>query len=241
MTNDLQNIDFHSHILPRTDHGCKNSSESILQLSMMREAQTDIVVATPHFYPHIHNVLDFEANVDRAIARLKQRDVEKAPLICVGAEVLLCENIDQLNGLDKLCIRGTDILLLELPLEDFNDKLFKTVEAVMENGYTVVLAHIDRYIKKEPEFIFSILEEGALAQINPYALSTFGPKKHIQRLLSSTESIVAIGSDLHGSNKNALDDFSKLKKRLGDHYGKIMARSNELLKNAKKIDITKKD
>ncbi len=236
----IPNIDFHSHILPRTDHGCAGSAESKLQLAMMCDAGTDIAVATPHFYPHIHNnVSEFTVNVNAALSRLHQVGIEKAPLLCVGAEVLLCENIDQLEGLSELCVRGTKILLLELPSDDMSDGHYKTVETIINSGYTVVLAHIDRYLKAHPEYIYPLLDMGALAQINPYALSTFGPKKHINHILTDTDSIVAIGSDLHGSKKGSLNDFSKLKKRLEAYYDKILSRSNDLLRGAEMIDFTK--
>ncbi len=203
----------------------------------MRNAGTDIAVATPHFYPHIHSVYDFIRNVDAAVSRLKEIDITKAPRLCVGAEVLLCENIDQLDGLSELCIRGTNVLLLELPTDRISDGHFKTVEAVLQGGYTVVLAHIDRYMKEHSQYIYSLLDMGALAQINPYALSAFGPKKDINSILTQSESIVAIGSDLHGSKKGALDDFVKLKKKLGEHYERISARSAELLKDARITDL----
>ena len=241
MPDRLPNIDFHSHILPRTDHGCSCSSQAKAQLLMMRDAGTDIAVATPHFYPHVHNISEFEELVDSALLRLGQLDIQKAPLLCVGAEVLLCENMHQLDCLGKLCIRGTNVLFLELPTEDLNIGYYKTVEAIMEAGYTVVLAHIDRYLKKNSNFVCSILNDGALAQINPYALSMLGPKKRINSILSETESIVAIGSDLHGANAHALDDFLKFKKRLGNNYAEINARANKLLENAELIDFTKKD
>ncbi|MBE6577285.1 MAG: hypothetical protein E7653_04025 [Ruminococcaceae bacterium] len=239
MSEKIPNIDFHSHIIPRADHGCKSSSECRAQLAMMREVGTDIAVATPHFYPHLHNVSEFSENVNAALARLKQVGAEKAPLLCIGAEVLLCENIDQLEGLSELCVRGTKTLLLELPSDDMNPGHYKTVEAILNSGYVVVLAHIDRYLKAHPEYVYPLLDMGALAQINPFALSTFGPKKHINQILADSESIVAIGSDLHGSKKGSLKDFSRLKKRLGEHYGNILARSNDLLSGAEMIDLTK--
>jgi protein-tyrosine phosphatase len=208
---------------------------------MLCDVGTEIVVATPHFYPHVHNVDEFLNNVEKSLSRLYEVGIEKAPRICVGAEVLICENIEKLDGLDKLCIRGTKILLLELPSEGLSPTHLKTVETIMENGYTVVLAHIDRYIKEHEDYIKLLLEMGALAQINPYAMATFGPKKQILNILSTSESIVAVGSDLHGSSKGALDGFIKLKKRLGSHYDAINKRAAALLANAQIIDLTKKD
>jgi protein-tyrosine phosphatase len=141
--NKFEITDFHSHILPRTDHGCKCSAQCKEQLAMLCDVGTEIVVATPHFYPHVHNVDEFLNNVEKSLSRLYEVGIEKAPRICVGAEVLICENIEKLDGLDKLCIRGTKILLLELPSEGLSPTHLKTVETIMENGYTVVPEHYD--------------------------------------------------------------------------------------------------
>ena len=44
-------VDFHSHILPRADHGSDSIETTQKQLQMIAEAGTEAVVATPHFYP----------------------------------------------------------------------------------------------------------------------------------------------------------------------------------------------
>ena len=55
----VQLIDFHAHVLPGMDHGCKNITECKKQLSLAMSAGVSTVVATPHFYPHQHNVASF--------------------------------------------------------------------------------------------------------------------------------------------------------------------------------------
>ena len=42
--------DFHSHILPGMDDGCKTVEDSVLALKMMAEQGIKRVAATPHFY-----------------------------------------------------------------------------------------------------------------------------------------------------------------------------------------------
>ena len=201
----------------------------------------DIAVATPHFYPHLHSVSSFQRIVETSLNRMHEKNVERAPKLCIGAEVLLCENIDQLEGLDTLCIRGTNVLLLELPFTELSGPHFKAVRALLESGYTLVLAHIDRYLKEHPEYIFEFLDMGALAQINPAAMSAFGPKKIVTHLLETRQSIVAVGSDLHKASYSSIASFNKLKKALGTHYADIQERSAALLQNAELIDLTKKD
>ena len=42
-------IDFHSHILPRLDHGSDGRETSASQLAMMQSVGTQTVCATSHF------------------------------------------------------------------------------------------------------------------------------------------------------------------------------------------------
>ena len=152
-------IDFHAHILPKADHGSDSEETSAVQLSLLKNAGVGTVVATPHFYPNRHNIKDFEESIDRAIASLSSISPDNRPQIAVGAEVLICENIDKLEHLNELCIRGTSVMLLEMPMADkWSNSLFKTVSSLIDLGYTVVLAHIDRYLPEHEEDICFLLE-----------------------------------------------------------------------------------
>lgn len=224
--------DFHSHILPALDHGCADISEAKLQLSIMKQLGTDIAVATPHFYPHIHKVQSFVESTDTAISKLCSAGISDSPALAVGAEVLLCKNMEMMSGLDKLCIRGTRVLLLELPMMALDDGHFDTVEAILSKGYTVVLAHIDRYLKKYESGVDDILSMGALAQINAECLCSFSVPKKIRYYLENTDKISAIGSDLHGTDLSRYKKFAKTPKLLGNHYEEITSRSKILLKDA---------
>ena len=44
-------IDFHSHILPKVDHGSNSLETSIKQLELAKKYGVTDVVATSHFYP----------------------------------------------------------------------------------------------------------------------------------------------------------------------------------------------
>lgn len=227
---DRQIIDFHSHILPRADHGSSSLEESLEQLCTMSGFGTELAVASPHFYPHVHTVEDFLSKRDSAL-ELLIKNKQKIDL-CLGAEVLLCKNLDGLEGLDRLCIKGTRVLLVELPLRPLKQEYFDTAEAIIESGYTIVLAHIDRYLKKYSESIKTLLKMGALAQINADALYSVGMRKRIFDILETSDCICALGSDLHGVDTRLYKKFANSERLLGEHYQKIMSRSRGLLQNA---------
>lgn len=230
-------IDFHSHILPATDHGCKDLKESILQLHLMHKCNTEIIVATPHFYPHMHTVDSFIENVNNAVLNLRQADIHLPLNIALGAEVLLCNGLDQMDGLEELCIRGTKTILLELPTERLNQAGYTTVENILSAGFTVVLAHIDRYLKNTSQDITELLSMGTYAQINASALTSHGMRKRLRPYLEDGDTVCAIGSDLHGHNEKHYKPFCKAQRLLGENLEKIMCRAEKLLSGAELINL----
>ena len=224
-------IDFHSHIIPGADHGCSSSDEAVQQLIMMRNAGIATVVATPHFYPAQHDVADFFARVDFGMGRLSPKRPEDAPRLHLGAEVLLCPRLHKMDGFEQLCIRGTRVMLLELPFSGCNRDMIDTVGDMLDLGYTVVLAHIDRYIKNFDDQIDELLDMGALAQINASSLKGFFDRKRLMPYLES-DRVVAFGSDLHSTDQKALDAYAALQKLPNGLFDRICARSAELLADA---------
>ena len=230
-------IDFHSHILPGADHGSRRSAEAEIQLATINSNRVDIVVATPHFYPHMDNIEDFLESVDQAIARVsKFKDKYSSTQICVGAEILALEMIGKMPDIDRLCIRGTNCILLEMPsLGSWSNYLLESVEEIIDRGFTVILAHIDRYISRYKKEIDRLLESGAVAQINADGLKPFFLRKKLMPYIESGK-VYAIGSDLHGTHKKAYNAFCKASKRIGlTNYNKIMDNAAKLLENAERF------
>lgn len=224
--------DFHSHILPALDHGCKDTAESVRQLSMMRSAGTDIAVATSHFYPHIHKVDAFTRSVDTAVEKLMSAEIGLAPKLALGAEVLLCENLHTMDGLDKLCVRGTRVLLLELPFVKLKDSHYDVAEHLLSEGYTIMLAHIDRYLKQYKDGVDELLSMGALAQINASSLFSLSSRGMILKYISEGDRVCALGSDLHGTDEKCYRQFVRAQGKLKKDLEKIMNKSNKLIMSA---------
>ncbi len=227
-------VDFHSHILPKVDHGSKSMEQSISQIRLIGKA-TDRIVATSHFYPHVHNLDNFILRVDAAAEALKGKisNIDTVPEICIGAEVLLCEFLDRLDGIERLCIRGTDCMLLEMPnVGAWSDRLISTVEALMDKGIVILLAHIDRYIRDYEEDIDRLLSMGAKAQINASSLMSFFSRRRLMPYLHSG-AVYALGSDLHGADTDAYRDFAALEGKIGSElYLDIMSKAEGLLRGA---------
>lgn len=224
-------IDFHAHILPNIDHGCRSLEECKKQLELIRSNKTDTVVATPHFYPHVHRIDDFKKSLKESINSIKLANFENTPQVFVGAEVLLCENLSEMDGLSELCINGTKTILLELPMSSLREGHFDTVEKMLANGFTVILAHVDRYLKICPYDLDTLRDIGVLMQVNASALTPFSLYGRLKRYITEG-SVCALGSDLHGTNPLDYKRFSKAPSVLKNHYLDIMNKSQKILENA---------
>lgn len=227
-------VDFHAHIVPFADHGCASVEEAVNQLRMMQRVGIETVVATPHFYPAQHNVDEFIARVDHGMRELLPHLPENAPKILCGAEILLCPSIHKMPGFEQLCIRGTKICLLELPINGCTDDLFETVDNILSMDYTVVLAHINRYMHSFADQIEYLLDMGALAQVNAASLKSFWNRRRMIPYMESGH-VVALGTDLHGQEQKTIDAYAALSKLPNDLFSRISERSKTLLAEATEV------
>lgn len=220
------NIDFHAHILPGADHGSSSPETSLRQVGLARRAGIDVLAATPHFYPNLEPLSEFLERRKQAEIRLREALPENAPKLLIGAETHLCRGLEHMDSLEQLCFGGTKVLLLEMP-HDFSIRAYEqTLDALLyERKLTVVLAHIDRYPTSVVDFL---LELGFLAQINAESFCHMRSRKRSMVWAKELQSVVALGSDLHGC-EIGYRDFLKMKERLGETYTTIMSRTQKLL------------
>ena len=145
--------------------------------------------------------------------------------------MLVCNDIHKMEGLERLCIEGTNVILLEMPFTAWNEGLYETVLAVRDMGLSPVLAHIERY---PLENVRLLLDSGIPAQINPGAMEGLLFSRPYKRELNAGR-IVAIGSDLHGSSPKSARRFTRLIKRLGDRAPNVYNATAKLLEGAEAL------
>ena len=140
-------VDFHTHILPGADHGSRSIDISLKQLALAKKHGVDKLIATSHFYPHVHSVDEFIQTRNASYEKLKQKMDSDSSQIRLGAEVLLCDGMEKLSGLESLCVSGTRTLLLELPFDGFEDSYVSTVKKIINKGIrdgkAIVLSNAD--------------------------------------------------------------------------------------------------
>ena len=220
--------DFHSHILPGADHGSDGIETSLKQLDLISSYGIQNVVATPHFYPMSDNVSMFLKRREKTAKILKHGMRPGSPRVMLGAEVLICDGMERMEGVEKLTVLGTNCILLEMPMTRWSDTTFETVDAISRSGLRPVMAHIDRY---DPKDIEELMKLDVLAQLNPDPFFTHRGKKFAAKWLRAGK-VAAIGSDLHRVNEREYKDFITACEALSEYADSIENSMRRLLKGA---------
>ena len=191
-------IDFHSHILPGVDDGSKSTQESLSLLKLLKQQGIDTVVATPHYYAGNESPETFVDRRHKAFIQLKEAKPDELPEIILGAEVEYYEGISKLDNLKLLSFGSNRLLLIEMPMCKWTELAIKELNALSHiKGYTVILAHIERYIKYQPPKTWRRLRDfGILMQVNASFFNGFFTRRKALSMLNNGE-INVIGSDCH--------------------------------------------
>lgn len=203
-------LDYHAHVLPGCDHGSDGVETSRKQLAMASAAGIRTLCATPHFYPHKESISSFLQRREKSAQLLRESLTADAPQLRLGAEVLICDGMEQLDGLSRLCREETDELLLEMPFYEWPDPIWETLYRLLERrDIQIVLAHADRY---PSENVDQLIRDGMPLQLNVECLSK--PLRR-RRYLSWIESgaVRYLGSDIHMLGKG-YRDFEKSRRLL---------------------------
>lgn len=220
-------IDFHAHVLPCLDHGSDGWKTSRQQLKLARAAGVELICATSHFYADSVSVESFLKKRQSCFEALTAHAPAGSPRVLLGAEVLAFEGMERLPGLDELRLEGTRLLLLEMPFGRWSEELLRSVEALSEDErFRIVLAHVDRYDRRAVERLFRL--DHVKGQVNVDGLKRRLGGSHL-RAWAREGLIVAVGSDIHGTERG-YTDWLACQRRYAEDWTAIMERTNARLK-----------
>ncbi len=233
--------DFHSHILPGIDDGAQNVEMSLKMLEAQKNSGVMRIVATPHFYLSEQGVSEFCEKRSEAFGRLSERLTDSDPEIICGAEVLYTQSLAE-QDLRKLCIQGTDYMMIELPYQKLSKNFirsFKTFCNEISHEITPILAHAERYLSfTDADSIYEIIDSDILVQINCGSFKSFSPSMRFITELIRNRGVHLIGTDCHNlsSRKPNMDSAKKFieKKFSRDVFGYFMYNA-ERIYSGKKI------
>ncbi len=191
-------IDWHSHILPAIDDGSRSAEESIEMLKMLGAQGVGEVMATPHFFADREELDGFLKRREESYGRLLFELPSGLPRIRLGAEVSYYGGISRMEGLERLCLEGTSILLLEMPMSEWTELTVRELTELSGSGQIkVALAHVERYFPYQArETVNRLYESGIIMQVNSSFFCEFKARRRALSMLSGGE-IHLIGSDCH--------------------------------------------
>ncbi len=212
-------IDFHTHVLPSIDDGSKNIETSIKMLELLSHQNVKTVVATPHFDANKKSLLEFleqrNASYNELLRVLPSESID----ILLGAEVMYYKGISRLDSIAQLRIEKSNLLLIEMPYSAWTAyELNEILELSCSVDITVVIAHIERYLKFQTEKTLERLrEKGVLFQVNADYFTKFLTRNKACSMLANG-TIHFIGSDCH--------DLKKRKPNIAKAYKVIESKTN---------------
>ena len=196
--------DMHSHILPGMDDGAENVKMSLELLKQASKQHIAAIVCTPHYYSG-ESVEAFLERRERARIQLenalsKVRFV--GPELWFGAEVAYYTGLIQQAHLEKLCINGTNYILLEMPFAKWTPMVFRDIQE-LRNVYGIVpiIAHLERYLNiQDKKTINALLEMDVLIQMNGSYLLSWRTAGKAKKMLKKGY-VQILGSDCHSPSQ----------------------------------------
>ena len=235
-------VDFHTHILPGIDDGCRDATESVQMLECLKEQGVNKVVLSPHFYAFSSRAESFVENREEALQKLLEKLKEKSLNIelYLGCEALYFNELWRMENLKDLSVKGTEFIMVEMPMNEWTDDVIVGMEKLTSKGLTPIIVHFERFIKfkKNLKKLSFLIAMGAQLQMNSsYIMNPFTRGKAISFFKKGMVS--AIGSDCHDLQMrppNCKDAYDILQKKLTkEQYNRFKNRQNALLKYAEEV------
>ncbi len=213
-------IDFHTHILPRMDDGSHSVGESLEMLRAEAAAGIKTVAVTPHFYADLDTPETFLKRRSEALEKLEEKMTDGLPDLLPGAEVAYFEGMKNCGLLSEMTICGTGLLLIEMPMGKWSERMFSEILQLAENlSITPLLAHIDRYgvTRDEIRLLKKFVINGGLIQANAGAFLHFATAGKMIKMINDNL-VHLLGSDCHNVSTrppNLGEAVEKITKKAG--------------------------
>jgi len=216
-------IDFHTHVLNNIDDGPKLIEESLEMLKMQSNQGVTKVVCTSHFIPDELSVEEFLDRRNNAVSNLRSLLDNNINITLIPAAEVYCrEELVLFSDLEKLCVEGTNLIMMEFPtVRKWPVYVWKVIENLInKNGLRVIIAHAERYTmlhKRSYKYLYKLIEMGCIIQVNNDSFTDRHYSKVVNKWLSKGL-IHIIGSDCH-STSHRPPNIDTVKEYIIRNYG----------------------
>jgi protein-tyrosine phosphatase len=172
-------VDIHCHVLPEIDDGAISLNESVAMCRAAAEDGIKTIVATPHMLNGVYVAPDKET-ISQKIATLTQSCDACVKIVPGGEARYSYEMLEEVGDPGaRIRLNGGAYMLLEFPFQSMPPNVEVTIFQILNAGVTPVIAHPERNrkLQEKPEILASLIERGALAQLDAGSLTgSFGPE-----------------------------------------------------------------
>lgn len=216
--------DIHTHILPGMDDGAKNLQESLALISLLKKQDIDLVVLTPHFYPHMEDLSEFLLRRNSAFSSIADSGLN----MLLAGEIYLSHSLFAYETVEQLLIGNRRYMLLELPLfAKWDGVLFNQIDCLIKkHRVKPIIAHIERYEAMnlhKSRALLKLKDLGCFFQINIGSVTDKKTRAFTLKLIKGGWADF-VGSDCHDLIDRApqFDIFNRIvgEKLLAEHAGK---------------------
>ncbi|MFV0343657.1 MAG: CpsB/CapC family capsule biosynthesis tyrosine phosphatase [Anaerocolumna sp.] len=195
-------IDIHSHILPDTDNGAVDITQTIAMLDMANNANITRIIATPHYAVGCRNPEPSELYQKLELVRQQAKRINKELIIELGNELYYSEDIIQdLRKQKALTLAGTRYVLVRFSETESYEEIKTGIHRLLVYGYLPVLSQVETYecLQGEYEKIDKLIKLGAYMQMTITNLDTGRGifKKDFTTKLLDYGLIHMLGTDTH--------------------------------------------
>lgn len=242
MLNDTKNIikgyiDMHCHVIPHVDDGAQNSNQALNMITQAYENGFRAMIATPHY-----EVGRYESNkeeIKEYYTKLKSLVKEKFPdfKIYLGNEIFFSYGIvDKLNEEEIFTLADSNYVLVEFSPNDSFSYIKKSLYQIINDGYTPILAHTERYeevMSSEIKNVEKLVDAGVLIQINASTLAGnmgIGGRRKVVKLIKN-DLVHFISTDCHSDGRRSPDlteCIKYLRKKIDEHTINTLLRDNAI-------------
>jgi len=213
-------VEVHNHVLPGLDDGARNMQEALQMLFFWVEMGYQKVIATPH---HSSYFPTSDEEIEDKLSQLRyQAQEQEMPVQITAAAEYLLES-DLLDKSKKIRFFGPKrYILIEFGFSFLPIGWEAALYELQREGYTIVIAHPERYPYATQDVLRGWYERGLLMQVNLLSLSGYYGKAEMQKAEYLLEKgwVHFVGSDMHGPQQIELvrEALQKrlVRKRLGN-------------------------
>ena len=221
-------VDIHSHILPEVDDGSRSVEQSLSMLETAVSKGVTDIVCTPHYrWQYNLSQENVKEKFDKFVSAVKGKNIPVR--LYLGREVY------ELRGLSRIIRENPDMIMNGKPYVlgefDFYEKKDPANSAyeLKKSGYTLIVAHAERYNYLTLEDIYEIKRNGGLIQVNAQSVTKRFKKFFGRRVkdMFSEGLVDFVASDIHFDRENAMAEaYQYINKKFGEKTARAVFTEN---------------